>query len=113
MESNITKKRQEQIAMDKAIIKRDRFGSLSLTAQDQRDLRGLPDEKLTGENEGKAEYEIMNDQEILEYMDEAEQNVNHPDIGHIMKERFKRDIVFLRKVKRLPEKYINFDISQL
>lgn len=112
--NNISKKREEQNTMNEAMIKRDTLGSFSLTAQDHRDLRGTPDERLIGENEGKAEYEIMSDKEIEQSLDEAVENMNHPSsMGEILKNKLRLAIPFLRKVGKLPEKYRDFDINNL
>jgi len=112
-ERNITKKRMEHLAMDKAKTKRDKFGSLALTAQDQRDLRGIPSKDLSGDNEGKAEYEIMTNEQILEYLDEAVMYKDNPEIGHTFKDRLKASIPFLKNVGKLPEKYKDFDTNKL
>lgn len=77
------------------------------------DLEKFLDKRLLGENEGKALYEVMTDEEILASLVEAEEHMNHPDIGHVFKARLKKDIEFLSEVHRLPEQYKDFDVSKL
>ena len=120
MKSNnefVSRKREEQkerSAMEQVVVKRDKYGSFALTAQDHRDLKGRPEERLTGDNEGKALYEVMTNEEIEEILDETADNMyDDSHIGEILRQKMKSAIRFLHKVDRLPKKYQNFDTSKL
>ena len=110
----VTKKRIEQKARSVAVAKRDQYGTFSLTAQDHRDLQGTPGDNLTGENEGKAQYEVMTDGEIEKELDETVECMSDASsMGILSRQKMKLAIPFLRKVGRLPEKYQNFVTSNL
>ena len=112
----ISNKRKEQLRNIESEDTRHVRSSFSMSAKDQRNLGDLEkylDKRLLGDNEGKALYEVMTDEEILSSLVEAEENMSHKDIGHIFKARLKKDIEFLRSVGRLPEQYKDFDIANL
>jgi len=53
--------------MERVGKKRDAWGPLSLTKEDHHGMGSTPSDKLE-ENPGKAEVELMSDEEILEWL---------------------------------------------
>jgi len=102
---------------EKAQQKSRTLGWFALTAQDHRDFHSSPSKDLI-ENEGKAQYEIMTDKEIEEYLDNALSNMYDPILiknyyAATQKHFFTAGLPFLESVGRLPEKFKNFNLASL
>jgi len=100
---------------DTAREKSRRYGFFSLTAQDHEDMNSTPGDELT-KNPGKAQYELMSDEEIMSYLDGALEAMNDADLiknGYAQQQRdfLITSIPFLEGVGRLPEKYKGFDLN--
>jgi hypothetical protein len=93
------------------------FEFFSLTAQDHEDIGSTPPDELA-KNFGKAQYEVMTDEKITEYLDNALSCVKDPifiknGYAKTQKEFFVKSLSFLKSVGRLPQKFNNFNINSL
>lgn len=113
----LSQKTKEQLVFERASKKMNETGWFSFTAQDHEDLDGTPDAELAV-NPGKAQYEIMTDEEIQQILDNVEIAQQDPKLvknGYVQNliDAMKVDIPFLKSVGRLPEKYKDFDSNNL
>jgi len=108
-------------AMKKALDKDGTLGWFALTAEDHKNLGSTlnPDSKLTHQP-GRAQYEVMSDEEIEGTLDGAlqtatENNRNLIENGYaqLQKDFFIKSLAFLESVGRLPKKFEGFNISSL
>mgnify|MGYP000877913123 CR=1 FL=1 len=108
----------EKTPLEKAVDKKETLGLLSFTAQDHIDLLGTPPpELLTEENKGKAIYEILSDEEILQRLKDAEEGLKlatkDSNYRKVFLEILQKGIPFLKEKGRLPAEYEDFDITNL
>jgi hypothetical protein len=94
-----------------------RFGFFSLTAQDHKDMGSTPSDELL-RNQGKAQYEVMTDEEIAAYLDYAVECLTDPvfeknGVANIQKDFLRTSIPFLKSVNRLPSKFEGYDLECL
>ncbi len=100
-----------------AVKKMRTTGFFSFTAQDHEDMGSTPDSILI-KYPGKAQYELMSEEEIKAILDNVEIVKKDPQLvknGYykILVDAIKVDIPFLKSVGKLPKKYEDFDVSQL
>lgn len=93
------------------------FEFFSLTAQDHEDMASTPPDELL-ESPGKMQYEVMTDEKISEYLDNALDCTKNPvfiknGYAKIQKDFFVKSLPFLKSVGCLPEKFNNFDLKSL
>lgn len=119
MDGNFEKRpNNEKTRLEKAEQKYKTFSMFSFTAQDHRDLLGTPPAIFTAENEGKAEYELLTLEQIEQRLDDALEGLEIIGFSDDGRERallniLEQGIPFLESVGKLPEKYKNFDTSNL
>jgi hypothetical protein len=100
-----------------AVKKMRTTGFFSFTAQDHEDMGSTPDSILI-DHPGKAQYELMSEEEIQAILDNVEIVKKDPQLvknGYYknLVDAIKVDIPFLKSVGKLPKKYEDFDVSQL
>jgi len=96
------------------------LGWFSLSLEDHDDLGSTPDD-LMAQNPGKAQYELLSDDEIETHLNNTleaikeytNETTNNKSFLQNLKEDMKVDIPFLKSVNRLPDKFKNFDINSL
>ncbi len=113
----ISQKTKEQLAFERASQKMNKTGWFSFTAQDHEDIGSTPDDIML-EHPEKMQYELMSEKEIeniLDNVDIAKQDPQLVKNGYAQDliNAAKVDIPFLESVGKLPEKYKNFDMSNL
>jgi hypothetical protein len=107
--------------VEKVFQKSKNFGWFSLTAEDHANMGNpLSRNNELNNNPGKAQYEVMTEQEIERTLDGALENATTADQSlidngnaQLQKDFFIKSLAFLKSVGRLPKKYENFDISSL
>jgi hypothetical protein len=105
--------------MEEVRLKKEKTGSLSLNFYDHQKMRSGRHDWPKGK-EGLAEYEIMSDEEISNWLDgmiasiettNKDKETTPADMDRESKHDVMVTIDLLRKVSRLPDKFLDFKFS--
>jgi phosphosulfolactate synthase (CoM biosynthesis protein A) len=92
-----------------SLKKSRRWGWLALTKEDHERINSTPNQVLI-DNPGKAQHELMSEEEIAEYLNDCLKVMSDMDsinngFADLKADEFDKAIYFLKSINKLPEQF--------